>query len=111
MSEIPGCSIAETSLVKIATWNVNSIRQRETHVQRWVEKNQPDILFLQEIKCDTASFPSLPFHGLGYTTEAVGQKSYNGVAVLGARSIYTAASRAARFATRRRPGALYRNRG
>jgi exodeoxyribonuclease-3 len=68
--------------VKIATWNVNSIRQREAHVQRWLEKNQPDILFLQEIKCEAASFPSLAFHGLGYTAEAVGQKSYNGVAVL-----------------------------
>jgi len=79
--------------VKIATWNVNSIRQRETHVQRWLEKHQPDILFLQEIKCETASFPSLPFHGLGYTTEAVGQKSYNGVAVL-ARVPFTLLHRA-----------------
>ena len=69
--------------MKIATWNVNSIRQRETHVQRWLEKCQPDVLFLQEIKCETAAFPSRPFHGQGYTTEAVGQKSYNGVAVLG----------------------------
>jgi exodeoxyribonuclease III len=79
--------------VKIATWNVNSIRQRETHVQRWLETNQPDILFLQEIKCEAASFPSLPFHGLGYTTEAVGQKSYNGVAVL-ARVPFTLLHRA-----------------
>ncbi len=68
--------------MKIATWNVNSIRQREAHVQRWLEKNQPDVLFLQEIKCEAVSFPSLAFHGLGYTAEAVGQKSYNGVAVL-----------------------------
>jgi exodeoxyribonuclease III len=68
--------------VKIATWNVNSIRQREGHVQRWLERVQPDVLFLQEIKCETAAFPTLPFHGLGYTAEAVGQKSYNGVAVL-----------------------------
>jgi exodeoxyribonuclease-3 len=69
--------------VKIATWNVNSIRQREAHVQRWLTANQPDILFLQEIKCETHAFPSLPFHSLDYTAEAVGQKSYNGVAVLG----------------------------
>jgi exodeoxyribonuclease-3 len=46
--------------VKIATWNVNSIRQREGHVQRWLEKTQPDVLFLQEIKCETPAFPSLP---------------------------------------------------
>lgn len=71
--------------MKIATWNVNSIRQRESHVQRWLGLSQPDVLFLQEIKCDTSAFPSLPFHGLGYTAEAVGQKSYNGVAVLARR--------------------------
>ena len=71
--------------MKIATWNVNSIRQRESHVQRWLGNTQPDVLFLQEIKCETAAFPSLPFHGLGYTAEAVGQKSYNGVAVLARR--------------------------
>ncbi len=68
--------------MKLATWNVNSIRQREGHVQRWLQKTQPDVLFLQEIKCETDAFPSLPFHGLGYTADAVGQKSYNGVAIL-----------------------------
>jgi exodeoxyribonuclease III len=79
--------------VKIATWNVNSIRQREGHVQRWLEQCQPDVLFLQEIKCETLAFPALPFHGLGYTAEAVGQKSYNGVAVL-ARKPFTVMHRA-----------------
>jgi exodeoxyribonuclease-3 len=78
--------------VKIATWNVNSIRQRESHVQRWLGNWQPDVLFLQEIKCETAAFPSLPFHGLGYTADAVGQKSYNGVAVL-ARKPFTVVHR------------------
>lgn len=68
--------------MKIATWNVNSIRQREGHVQRWLERTQPDVLFLQEIKCETAAFPALPFQGSGYTAEIVGQKAYNGVAVL-----------------------------
>ena len=68
--------------MKIATWNVNSIRQREGHVARWLQSCQPDVLFLQEIKCETAAFPTLQYHGLGYTAEAVGQKSYNGVAVL-----------------------------
>src|SRR5579883_1767005 len=69
--------------MKVATWNVNSIRQREKHVARWLERCQPDILLLQEIKCESAQFPALTFHGLGYQSEAVGQKSYNGVAVLG----------------------------
>lgn len=68
--------------MKIATWNVNSIRQRETHVQRWLGRVQPDILVLQEIKCEANGFPALAFHGLGYTSEVVGQKSYNGVAAL-----------------------------
>jgi exodeoxyribonuclease-3 len=68
--------------MKIATWNVNSIRQREKHVAKWLERCQPDVLMLQEIKCEAPAFPALSFHGLGYQTEAVGQKSYNGVAVL-----------------------------
>ncbi|MCW3475750.1 exodeoxyribonuclease III [Limobrevibacterium gyesilva] len=68
--------------MKLATWNVNSIRQREGHVRRWLEQVQPDILVLQEIKCETAAFPALGFQALGYRAEAVGQKAYNGVAVL-----------------------------
>lgn len=68
--------------MKIATWNVNSIRQREQHVARWLEQCQPDILLLQEIKCEAPAFPTLTYHGLGYKAEAVGQKAYNGVAVL-----------------------------
>jgi exodeoxyribonuclease III len=79
--------------MKIATWNVNSIRQRETHVGRWLETNQPDVLLLQEIKCETAAFPTLSFQGLGYTAEPVGQKSYNGVAAL-ARVPFTVRERA-----------------
>jgi exodeoxyribonuclease-3 len=72
-----------TTTMKIATWNVNSIRQREAHVQRWLQACAPDILILQEIKCEATAFPALTFHGLGYQAEAVGQKAYNGVAVLG----------------------------
>ena len=68
--------------MKIASWNVNSIRQREPHVLSWLERVQPDILFLQEIKCTTEQFPALAFTGLGYKAEAHGQKAYNGVAVL-----------------------------
>ncbi len=69
-----------TPRVKIATWNVNSIRQRERHVANWLERNQPDLLLLQEIKCEEPQFPGLAFPG--YTAHVVGQKSYNGVAVL-----------------------------
>ncbi len=68
--------------MKFATWNVNSIRSRESHVRRWLERHQPDALLLQEIKCETAAFPEAGFAALGYRSVAVGQKSYNGVAIL-----------------------------
>jgi len=68
--------------VKIATWNVNSIRQRERHVTEWLGRHQPDLLLLQEIKCEDTQFPALAFETLGYKAELVGQKSYNGVAIL-----------------------------
>jgi exodeoxyribonuclease-3 len=68
--------------MKIATWNVNSIRQRERHLHRWLERTQPDLVVLQEIKCEATSFPTLPLRGLGYNAEVVGQKAYNGVALL-----------------------------
>ena len=67
--------------MKIATWNVNSVRSRHTHVCRWLERYQPDLLLLQEIKCEAHQFPDV-FAALGYHAEFVGQKSYNGVAVL-----------------------------
>lgn len=68
--------------MKIATWNVNSIRQRETHVQQWLQRVAPDVLLLQEIKCEAPAFPAATFEALGYKAEIVGQKAYNGVAVL-----------------------------
>ena len=68
--------------MKFATWNVNSIRSRETHVRRWLQREQPDALLLQEIKCETGAFPADGFAALGYRSVVVGQKSYNGVAIL-----------------------------
>jgi exodeoxyribonuclease-3 len=68
--------------MRLATWNVNSIRQRESHVRAWLERVQPDILVLQEIKCEAESFPAATYAAIGYTAEVVGQKAYNGVAVL-----------------------------
>ncbi len=68
--------------MKLATWNVNSIRARAEHVARWLEAEAPDLLLLQEIKCEAAAFPAERFAGLGYRAEVVGQKSYNGVAIL-----------------------------
>jgi exodeoxyribonuclease-3 len=79
--------------VKIATWNVNSIRKRAAQVQAWLARESPDILLLQELKCEARDFPELDFAGLGYRAEIVGQKAYNGVAVL-ARIPFTVTQRA-----------------
>ena len=68
--------------MRIATWNVNSIRMREQLVADWLRRVQPDLLLLQEIKCEAASFPAAAFEAAGYAANVVGQKSYNGVAVL-----------------------------
>ena len=68
--------------MKVATWNVNSVRMRERLVADWLARVQPDLLLLQEIKCEAGSFPAAAFADVGYTAEVVGQKSYNGVAVL-----------------------------
>ncbi len=66
----------------IATWNVNSIRQRLTHLLDWVKANQPDILLLQETKCVNESFPAMELEELGYNLALHGQKTFNGVAIL-----------------------------
>ena len=68
--------------MKIATWNVNSIKARLAHVLAWLESAQPDIALLQELKCVEDAFPRLEIEALGYDCAVVGQKSYNGVAIL-----------------------------
>lgn len=69
-------------MVKIASWNVNSIKTRLPNVLDWLDTAAPDVLLLQELKCQTADFPEMEFTARGYNALAVGQKSYNGVAVL-----------------------------
>ncbi|NDU85424.1 MAG: exodeoxyribonuclease III [Ferrovum sp.] len=68
--------------MKIATWNVNSIRVRLPHVLAWLEKEVPDVLCLQELKCESAVFPRDDFRELGYQVQVAGQKTYNGVALV-----------------------------
>jgi exodeoxyribonuclease-3 len=68
--------------MKIASWNVNSLRARMSHVVAWLEAQQPDVLALQEIKMVDAEFPALEFDRLGYQAICSGQPSYNGVALL-----------------------------
>ena len=68
--------------MKIATWNVNSVKARLPHLLAYLEEAQPDVLCLQEIKCLSEDFPALEVKGLGYHVEALGQKTYNGVALI-----------------------------
>ncbi len=68
--------------MRLATWNVNGIRAREGLVADWLVRVAPDLLLMQEVKCEEPLFPAMRFAGLGYRSEVVGQKSYNGVAVL-----------------------------
>lgn len=68
--------------MRIATFNVNSVKARLPGVLAWVKDAAPDVLLLQEIKCETAAFPLLEFESLGYRGPVLGQKAYNGVALL-----------------------------
>ncbi|NDE91405.1 MAG: exodeoxyribonuclease III [Alphaproteobacteria bacterium] len=66
----------------IASWNVNSIKMRLPIVSEWLKKEAPDVVLLQELKCETAAFPFMEIESLGYHVLVKGQKAYNGVAIL-----------------------------
>jgi exodeoxyribonuclease-3 len=68
--------------MKIASWNVNSIRARQQRLVTWLALAQPDVMCLQELKCTDAEFPSLELKAAGYESASHGQRSYNGVAIL-----------------------------
>lgn len=69
--------------MKIATWNINSIKSRVDHVVKWCGATQPDVLCLQETKCVDEKFPVRKFTAIGYRhIEVVGERAYNGVAIL-----------------------------
>ena len=68
--------------MRIATWNVNSVRQRLDHLLAWLRERDPDIVCLQEIKCVDEAFPREPIEALGYNVVTHGQKTFNGVALL-----------------------------
>jgi exodeoxyribonuclease-3 len=68
--------------MRIATWNVNSIRQRLDHLLTWLRDCAPDIVCLQEIKCVDEAFPREAIEALGYNVVTHGQKTFNGVALL-----------------------------
>ncbi|NIA71000.1 exodeoxyribonuclease III [Pelagibius litoralis] len=72
--------------LRIATWNVNSLRQRIDHLARFAKDHEPDVICLQEIKMTTESFPAEALAEIGYPHAQVhGQKGYNGVAIISRR--------------------------
>ena len=68
--------------MRIATWNVNSVRQRTEHLVRWLGEFKPDVVCLQELKCQDESFPMDAIEAAGYRAAVHGQKGFNGVALL-----------------------------
>jgi len=70
-------------MIRLATFNVNSVRKRAPHLLRFLAREQPDLLLLQELKCRTEEFPALELSASGYQMHAIGQQGgRNGVAVL-----------------------------
>jgi exodeoxyribonuclease-3 len=70
-------------MIAIATWNINSVRLRLPLVEKFIAEHSPDVICLQEIKCENSKFPAEAIAALGYTHQAVcGQKGYHGVATL-----------------------------
>ena len=68
--------------MRIATWNINSIKQRIDNLCAWLAERSPDIVCLQETKCPDEAFPREPLEALGYNVAVHGQKAFNGVAIL-----------------------------
>jgi len=73
--------------MKIATWNVNSIKVRLPRVLDWLQTAAPDVVLLQEVKIVDDAFPAEPIEDLGYNIVVHGQKTYNGVAILSKRPL------------------------
>ncbi|MEL6227647.1 MAG: exodeoxyribonuclease III [Pseudomonadota bacterium] len=72
----------DAQTLKIATWNINGVKARLETVKAWLSEAQPDVACLQEIKSQSETFPADAFEALGYNVVTVGQKSFNGVAIL-----------------------------
>jgi exodeoxyribonuclease-3 len=68
--------------VRLATWNVNSLRVRLPHLLDWLAAHAPDVACLQETKCEDATFPAAELDAAGYCSVHHGQRGYNGVAIL-----------------------------
>jgi len=73
--------------VRLATWNVNSLKVRLPHLLEWLARTQPDVVCLQETKTEDAKFPLAEIEQAGYRVAYSGQKTYNGVAILSRAAI------------------------
>ncbi len=73
--------------MKLATWNVNSIKARLDAARAWLKEAEPDVVCLQETKTTDEAFPADAFESLGYNCAVHGQKTYNGVAILSKRPL------------------------
>ncbi|MDX2224972.1 MAG: exodeoxyribonuclease III [Rhodospirillaceae bacterium] len=76
-----------TNTVKVATFNVNSVKARLPNVLAWLSQSRPDVVLLQEIKCVDDAFPRAEIEDAGYNVAVHGQKTYNGVAILSSSPI------------------------
>ncbi len=74
--------------MKLASWNVNSIRARQQRVLTWLEEHQPDVVCLQETKVPDEQFPVAELQALGYGAAIHGQRGYNGVAILARQPLH-----------------------
>jgi exodeoxyribonuclease-3 len=88
--------------MKIATWNVNSLKVRLPHLLDWLARRQPDALCLQETKLEDAKFPVDELRAAGYHAACSGQKTYNGVAILSRTPLAGVASGIPGFADEQR---------
>jgi exodeoxyribonuclease III len=68
--------------LRIASWNVNSVRQRLPHLVDYLRETSPDVVCLQELKCEDGAFPRSDIEDAGYNVATLGQKTFNGVAIL-----------------------------
>lgn len=68
--------------MQIVTWNVNSAKVRHDRILNWLSRNKPELVCLQELKSETEAFARIEYEALGYDCAVIGQKTYNGVAIL-----------------------------
>jgi exodeoxyribonuclease III len=78
----PACALGDDRRMKIATFNVNGIKTRLPHLLQWLEREQPDVACLQELKALDGDFPDAAVRDAGYHALWKGQRSWNGVAIL-----------------------------